>query len=122
MNATQTGEELETTILITETVQEILRIIQIHFNIHPDEKSLDFQRLLTHVRFIVHRILQNDLIDSDDTTLFDEVRALYPRCYTCVSKINDYFHMKFRIDLTKEEMMYLMLHIGRVVSRSKKEV
>ena len=117
VNATQSGEEMETTILATRTVQETLRIIQIHFNLHLDEDSLDYQRLVTHIRYFVHRVLEGGLTDSDDDTLFEQVKAAYPGCYSCVCKIQEYFLQKFETDITNEEKMYLMLHIGRVIRR-----
>ena len=117
VNATQSGEGMETTILATKTVQETLRIIQIHFNLHLDEESLDYQRLVTHVRYFVHRVLAGELADSDDDTLYEQVKAVYPRCYSCVFKIHGYFFQKFETNITNEEKMYLMLHIGRVIRR-----
>lgn len=117
VNASQTGEDMDITIRTTETMQEVLRIIQIHFNVQLDEKSLDYQRLVTHIRYFVHRILVKELIESDDDTLYEQVKAIYPRCYSCVCRIEEYFQMKFQMQITKEEKMYLMLHIGRVISR-----
>lgn len=117
VNATQNGEEMETTIQATKMVQDVLRIIQLHFNVSLDEKSLDYQRLVTHVRYFAHRFLVGDLVESDDVTLYEQVKALYPKCYDCVLKIEEYFVVKFGMQITKEEKMYLMLHIGRVVQR-----
>lgn len=119
VNAAQDGESMETTILTTQIVQETLKIIQVHFNMHLDEKSLDYQRLVTHVRYFAHRLTQQDLIDTDDDTLFEQVRAAYPECYACVCKIVRYFEEKFGTRITREEQMYLMLHIGRVVNRQR---
>ena len=117
VNATQNGEEMETTIQATKMVQDVLRIIQLHFNVSLDEKSLDYQRLVTHVRYFAHRFLVGDLVESDDVTLYEQVKVLYPKCYDCVLKIEEYFVVKFGMQITKEEKMYLMLHIGRVVQR-----
>lgn len=117
VNALQAGEEMDTTIRVTETVQELLKIVQIHFNMHLDEKSLNYERLVTHIRYFAHRLLMGELVESGDDTLYEQVKAAYPRCYTCVCKICDYFKMKYHSQITKEEMMYLMLHIGRVTSR-----
>lgn len=121
VNGVQDGEKMETTILITQTVQELIRIIQIHFNMQLDEKSLDYQRLVTHIRYFAHRLMSSGLIEGDDDTLFEQVRAVYPDCYACVCRITDYFLKKFQVRITKEEQMYLMLHIGRVVRRKNKK-
>lgn len=122
VNAVQDGESMETTVLVTQTVQEILRIIQIHFNMHLDEKSLDYQRLVTHVRYFAHRLMLSELIESDDDTLYEQVKQTYPDCSSCVGRIVAYFNQKFQVQITKEEQMYLMLHIGRVVNRERNRI
>lgn len=121
VNGVQNGEKMETTILITQTVQELIRIIQIHFNMQLDEKSLDYQRLVTHIRYFSHRLMVSELIEGDDDTLFEQVKAVYPDCYSCVCKISDYFMKKFQVPITKEEQMYLMLHISRVIRRKNRK-
>ena len=117
VNATQEGEEMQTTIMVTETVQDLLQIVQIHFNTHLDEKTLSYERLVTHLRYFVHRLFVGELAESEDDTLYEQVKAAYPRCHSCVEKICEYIQMKFHAQLTQEEKMYLMLHISRVTDR-----
>ena len=117
VNATQEGEEMQTTIQVTETVQELIKMIQIHFNMSLDETSLSYQRLITHIRYFVRRLFVNEPAGGGDDLLFEQVKSAYPRSYTCVCKIRDYFRMKFHCEITEEEMTYLMLHIRRVTSR-----
>ena len=121
VNAVQNGDKMETTIMVTQTVQEILKIIQIHFRMQLDEGTLDYQRLLTHVQYFAHRLVASDLIESEDDTLYQQVKALYPESYVCVGRISEYFEGKFHVQITKEEQMYLMLHISRVVNRQRAE-
>lgn len=116
VNAAQEGEEMETTILVTQTVQDILDLIQRYYHITLDEKSLDYERLVTHIRFFAHRLLVGELMGSDMDVLYDQIRALYPQCYGCVMEIKDYFKEYFHTEITKEEQTYLMLHLGRVIA------
>ena len=108
---------MQTTIMVTETVQELLQIVQIHFNTHLDEKTLSYERLVTHLRYFVHRLFVGELAESEDDTLYEQVKAAYPRCHSGVEKICEYLQMKFPAQLTQEETMYLMLHISRVTDR-----
>lgn len=39
----------------------------------------------------------------------------YPESYQCVKKIQKYIHDSYGNNLTKEEMLYLIVHIARVV-------
>ena len=56
-------------------------------------------------------------MENDDDMLFEQVRAAYPRSYACVRRICGYFEKKYGTQITKEEQMYLMLHISRVAKR-----
>ena len=56
-------------------------------------------------------------MENDDDTLFEQVKAAYPRSYACVCRICGYFEKKYYARITKEEQMYLMLHISRVAKR-----
>ena len=64
----------------------------------------------------------SELIQSDDDTLYEQVKQVYPDCYSCVGRIVEYFDRKFQVRITKEEQMYLMLHIGRVVNRERSRI
>lgn len=117
VNASQDGEEMETTILVTETVQDILELIQNYFSIALNEKSLDYERLVTHIRYFTHRLLAEEILDGNGDILYDQVKEAYPQTVGCVAEIKVYFKEYFRTEITKEEQTYFMLHIGRVIAR-----
>ena len=73
--------------------------------------------MVTHIRYFSHRLFVGELVENDDDTLFEQVRAAYPRSYACVCRICEYFKGKYGAQITREEQMYLMLHISRVAKR-----
>lgn len=121
VNASLDGEEMETTILVTQIVQDVVKLIQDYFSIVLDETGLDYERLVTHIRYFAHRLLAKEIPDGNGDVLFDQVRGIYPQSFGCVLKINEYFQEYFHTEITREEQTYLMLHIGRAVARGKRK-
>jgi len=48
------------------------------------------------------------------------VKEKYPQVYQCIVKIADHLYEKYKYDLNKEEMLYLMLHVERVTRNIEK--
>lgn len=118
VNATRNDSDMETMMQVTEIIYDVIKIIQVHFGIVLDENSINYHRMITHIRYFAERFCKKRQETSDDDVLFQQVMSTYPRSYACVCKINDYFVNKYDTQLSKEEMMYLMLHITRVTQRT----
>lgn len=113
----QLNSDIPSVVDITNIIQEILNIIKYHFKIDFDEESLNYHRLITHLKFFAQRMLNDKLSKSDDEDLYLMVKKKYPEPYNCVEKIKMYVNKNFNFDLTYEEMTYLIIHIQRVTSR-----
>ncbi|WP_411681940.1 BglG family transcription antiterminator LicT [Clostridium thailandense] len=113
----QLNVDMPSVVNITNIIQEILNIIKYHFKIDFDEESLNYHRLITHLKFFAQRMLDDKLSKSDDKELYLMVKKKYPEPYNCVEKIKMYVYKNFNFDLTYEEMTYLIIHIQRVTSR-----
>ena len=46
---------------------------------------------------------------------FQIVKTRYAEAYDCALKIKEFIYKKYQYIITKEEMMYLTIHIERVV-------
>lgn len=120
VNAQQNNGEMKYTLLVTEVIEEVLKIIKYHFNISIDEQSLNYNRLITHLRYFIRRILSHDLYtQEDDDYFYMQVKRKYPESFQCVMKIQTYFEKKFNVEISLEEVSYLTLHIQRVTQRGK---
>lgn len=100
---------------MTEVIQNILNIIKYHFKIDLDEYSLNYERLLTHLKFFVQRLFSNTTLEEDDDESFIFVlKEKYKEEYACTLKIRDYILKEFGRDLQENELVYLTIHIRRV--------
>lgn len=104
---------------ITRIVQKILNIIEFNLLIDIKEESPSYDRVITHLKFLSLRVLNNTINDEDDE-LFEIFKKKYPECYNCVNVIADYFIKEYNYELTKAEKMYLIIYIQRLKKEASK--
>ncbi|OPJ64314.1 BglG family transcription antiterminator LicT [Clostridium chromiireducens] len=98
----------------TKMIQDILNIIKYTYNIALNEKSLNYERFVTHLRFFFQRLNKNEKMEKEeDDFLLKQVRTKYKKAYECMLKIQKYLEK----ELSDEEQLYLTIHIQRVTQR-----
>lgn len=99
-------------------IEEILKLVKYHFNIDFDEESMNYYRFITHLKFFTQRLASGRYYEDNDNELFDMIKVKYPKSYECVRKIEGFIRQKYNNQLTKEEMLYLIIHTARVVQEN----
>ncbi|MEY8352278.1 PRD domain-containing protein [Lachnospiraceae bacterium 54-53] len=102
------------TIDITNLIQNVVRIVKEYFVMEPDEASLNYQRFVTHLRFLAHRIVAKELLNSGNAEFNHFISGMYPEEYKCSLKIRDYILETYHHHVTEEETAYLAVHIKRL--------
>lgn len=97
----------------TKKIQDILNIVKYTYNITLDEKSLNYERFVTHLRFFFQRLNKKQQAGAEDDFLLKQVKVKYKKAYECMLKVEKYLD----IDLSDEEQLYLTIHIQRVTQR-----
>ena len=115
VNAQLNSRDMNDTLDITKIIQNILNIVKFHFNIELDEYSLHYERFITHLKFFAQRMLSGKVIKSDDTNFCDMIRGQYKDEYLCAEKVKKYIQKEFNHEISDEEMMYLTVHIKRII-------
>jgi beta-glucoside operon transcriptional antiterminator len=119
-NARQDSVGMEQTMVMTKIVNEIITIVKYHFGITFDEDSMNYSRFITHLRYFAYRIQRGELSHEGGDSLFDQVIKQYPDAYQCTLKVQTYLQSNYNVKMTKDEMVYFMIHIHRVSNREKK--
>ena len=101
---------------ITNLIQNVIGIVKEEFSIIPDEMSLNYERFVTHLRFLAQRIYSKELLDSDNPEFYGLIENMYPKECMCSRKIADYIQTRYGHTLSEEEISYLAVHIKRVIS------
>ncbi|WP_195988151.1 PRD domain-containing protein [Clostridium sp. D53t1_180928_C8] len=115
VNAQLNSKDMNDTLDITKMIQNILNIVKFHFNIELDEYSLHYERFITHLKFFAQRMISGKVIKSDDTNFCEMIKHQYKDAYACTEKIKKYILKEFKHELSDEEMMYLTVHIKRII-------
>lgn len=103
--------------LIVNQVQEIVKgyFSDVTFN----ESSLYYQRFLTHLKYFAQRYLHKELQYNEDENLFRIIQEQCREAYGCVKLIYLMMEERYHYQLSKEEMMYLSIHIQTNVDKSR---
>lgn len=99
-------------------IEEILKLVKYHFNIDFDEESMNYYRFITHLKFFTQRLASGRYYEDNDNELFEMIKVKYSKSYECVRKIEGFIKQKYNNQLTKEEMLYLIIHTARVVKEN----
>ena len=102
------------TIDITTLIQNVVKIVKEYFCMDLDETSLNYQRFVTHLRFLAQRIIGGEMLNSDNPEFNQLISQMYPEEYACSLKLKDYIQVTYHHDVTEEETAYLAVHIKRI--------
>lgn len=105
---------------MSQIVKGILEIVKYSFSVDYNEDSVSYSRFLTHLQALAHRLVHN-LPLTDDLTdfLYEQVVPKCPAEYRCTIKVGDYLKDAFAIDLSRQEALYLTIHIHRVLEEHR---
>ena len=117
VNAQLNSRDMNDTLDITKMIQNILNIVKFHFNIELDEYSLHYERFITHLKFFAQRILSGKVVKSDDANFCEMIKEQYKDAYLCAEKDKKYILKEFNHEISDEEIMYLTVHIKRIVKK-----
>ena len=104
---------------VTEMVQNILSLVKYHFRLDFDEESLTYFRFVTHLKFLAQRIFSDNPLDTSEIELYDIVKEKYKTAFKCVKKIEVFLLKKYQYEMTRDEALYLTIHIQRLISRNE---
>lgn len=103
---------------MTRIIRDILNIIRYHFKTNFDTNSLSFHRLVTHLRFFLHRINRPIYEKGGDSDMHAIVKNNYVDSYACTSQIKQYLQKTYSYAISDEETTYLTIHIQRLVVKN----
>ncbi|MBR3352069.1 MAG: PRD domain-containing protein [Erysipelotrichaceae bacterium] len=98
-------------------VADITEIIEKEFGIEIDKKGFNYSRFVSHLNYLIRRSQNNELIRSENSSIYEKLKQDSPKAYLASEKITGYLLEKIKTTLTDEEKLYLILHINRLCSR-----
>ncbi|WP_018750233.1 BglG family transcription antiterminator LicT [Paenibacillus sanguinis] len=120
VNAQNSEGNLQDIIFATTFVKDVTKIINHFFAIELDTNSINYSRFVTHLQFLAQRLLDDRAVDSGDFFLYDNISSTFAKEHQCTLVITSYIEKTFKFKLTKEEQIYLTIHISRLLMNETK--
>lgn len=108
------GEAMRDTIDITGLIDRVVKMVQEYFSIELDESSLNYERFITHLKFLGQRIFCGELSKEQEVQFLQMIEQMYPEDMECSRKVRDYIKEKYGHHMTEDEVAYLAIHIRRI--------
>lgn len=106
-----TFENISDGILTARVIHESVRKIEVDFGITIDENSIDFIRLMTHMKFLLLRLKRDEELLIE---IHDFIQKNYPYSYNTAKKICAQLTRELKKNIPISEISYLALHIERI--------
>ena len=120
-NAQMDEENMNNMYEITTIMQEVVNIVKYFFQTDFDEDDVYYYRFITHLKFFAKRLVDHTTYEDDDSDdLLEVIRLKYKKAYQCVEKVAAFIKKKYGYQLSKEEYLYLTIHIERVFHKTIK--
>lgn len=117
VNAQTDEAEMQNTLLTVKILKDIFNIIKYNFGITINKDSLNYSRFLTHLQFFVQRLLDDRMIESKETFIFEQIKKEYPKEVKCARLIGEYIKKILDKEISSDELLYLTIHIVRIVQK-----
>lgn len=108
------NSDMPLAVKVTDVVQEIVNIIQDFYGDSVDEHSVQFERILAHIRLFSQRILAGTTDADTEDDLYDILIDKYQESFECAKRIREYVEKEYKVRVSDEEMTYLIVHLRRI--------
>ena len=95
-------------------INAIVQIIERRYDKAVDREGFEYARFATHVRYLLSRIRTGEPLNSGNAELYAEARTYSKRGAECLDEACGLLTERFGTQITDEEKLYLLMHIGRV--------
>lgn len=102
---------------IVRFIDDITEIVESEMNIIVDRSSFSYSRFVTHLKYLMKRMQKKDELISENAKMYEQVLEEFPELGKVVDKIKEYIQIQLGIELSKEERLYLMIHMNRLCAK-----
>lgn len=111
--------DMDLTMKSTEIIDRVVAIVESCLDKRIDKNSYSYMRFLTHLRFLIARLIRNngqDLSPARVSMLLPQVREEFPQAAACAEEICSYFKKAFGWSCSDDEYFYLVLHSNQFIT------
>lgn len=112
LDAPSMSESIRQASILSDFVQQV----ELFIGEKIEESSINYQRLITHLRFALSRIQQGEQLDPIDQDMLELIKVKYQKAYECSQKILNHLSEEYEITFPHSEVAYIAVHIQRLLS------
>jgi beta-glucoside operon transcriptional antiterminator len=116
LNATREDSSGSAAVLFRR-VQHVVATVETFYGIALDKNGSDYARFVLHVKFLLQRLVAESMLSNTDSSFYDFAVERYPKAWECAELVHSYVSASTGSTLTKEEILYLIVHIERITQR-----
>ncbi|MDN3233161.1 MULTISPECIES: PRD domain-containing protein [Priestia] len=115
VNGQLNSNDFTETAKLNKIIKDILNIIKYHYQVNINEQSINYSRFVTHVRYFLLRLMNNETLNQENGDLFEVIKSDASEELKCIDKIDKYLKDNYNWVFPKNEKIYLILHLQRVM-------
>lgn len=104
---------LSNTLKNTRLVSQLVLTIENHIGKHIDRDSIDYLRLVTHLRFAIDRLEKNAPVSNE---LLASIKKKFKRAYNIAMQVSKVIENTLEKEVPEEEIGYIAIHIQRLIN------
>lgn len=99
-------------------IWEVADKIENFFSITIDRNDFNYNRFTMHLRYYLKRIKEKTQFMDDNISIVQVMKEKNPQVYECAYMIGNFIDEKLEAKSTEDEMLYLMMHINRIIKNT----
>ena len=100
-----------------ELVNRLAAIVHYKLGKNTDTESVNYMRFINHLRYFAERVLTGKIVMSETEDFYQELMRYRPDAMTVAWGLRDYVQDKYQLNLPKDELTWLSIHISRLIDK-----
>lgn len=116
----ETGGSSDDASRIMQSIQDIIKIVEDTMQVSIREDSMDYSRMIIHLKFFLRRVLTGTTYNEQfGQLLLNPDEGIFKGIALSLNAIDEYMKKTYSHSLNETERVYLLIHIARVVQNTK---
>lgn len=104
--------------LHSDLIARLVIIIEEQFDVVINKSSIDYLRLIRHLRFTIERVVRDEEV-AEPEKIAQLLKTEYPVCYNLAWKLIKVMQQTLKKHVYDAEAVYLTLHLQRIQTKMK---
>lgn len=119
VNGELENSDMSATLKASRVIGDITEILERELDIVLDREAFNYSRFVMHIRYLIQRLEQgNQEEGAMDENMLKQFLFTYPDVSRCADRILKYLEDQWGWHCTKDEELFLVVHINRVKEHS----